>query len=110
MTSLRKPVDLVTEGQVIVGTVCDVAPFGLFVEIVPGRLDGLLRFGSALYPEIARLFKSGERIEVVVRTIDLQREAVYLDLLPDPTRYDGFWWYGEGGEAGRGAADDRPRD
>jgi ribosomal protein S1 len=91
VTEIRNPIDLVAEGQVIVGTVVNVAPFGLFVELVPGRLDGVLLFDRTPYPEIARLCRAGDKLEVSVRVVDPQKERVRLEMLPDPTRYEGFW-------------------
>lgn len=91
MSELQKPVGLVAGGQVIVGTVVTATSFGLFVEIVPGRLDGLLRFDQTPYAEIAKLYRVGQRIEVIVRAVDTAKEVVRLEMLPDPTRYEGFW-------------------
>jgi ribosomal protein S1 len=89
--SRRKPVHLVAEGQVISGRVVNVAPFGLFIEIVPGVLDGLLRYEKTTYPDIARLYGGSDILDVIVKDVDVQRETVRLELLPDPSRYDKFW-------------------
>jgi ribosomal protein S1 len=110
MTEFRKPVNLVTEGQVIVGTVVNVAPFGLFVELVPGRLDGLLWFDRTPYHEIARLLRVGQNVEVIVSDVDLLKEVVRLELLPDPTRHTGFWPKRESGPDKPTVSSDRPRE
>jgi ribosomal protein S1 len=110
MAEIRKPVHLVAEGQVIVGTVVNASPFNLFVELVPGRLDGVLPFDRTPYQEIARLYRVGDKVEVVVRDVDPQKEVVRLEMLPDPTQYDGFWSKQEPGRAESGLAPDRPRD
>jgi hypothetical protein len=76
---------------VIGGTVLNVAPFGLFVELVPGRLEGILRSVQTPYAEIARIFRVVQRVEVIVKDVNPQKEVVRVELLPDPTRHDGFW-------------------
>jgi hypothetical protein len=79
----------VAEGQVVSGVVVNVAPFGLFVTVAP-RLDGLLLFDRTPLPEIARRFRVGDALEVLVRAVDAERVTVYLELIADPTRYEGY--------------------
>jgi len=83
--------ELLSEGTIYQGVVEFVAPFGLFILLVDGQKSGLLRFDQTPYPEIARLFQVGQSIEVIAATVDVQREVVHVQLLPDPTRYQGFW-------------------
>jgi hypothetical protein len=85
--ALVNPTLQVSEGQLFSGEVVNVAEFGLFVAIVP-RLDGLLLFDRTPYPVIARRLGLGDTIEVRVRAVDAERVKVYLELLPDPTRYE----------------------
>lgn len=98
----------------IVGTIVNVASFGLFVELVPrgasfGALDGLLLFDRTPYQEIARLYRVGQELEVVVRDVDANKEIVRLEMLPDPTHYAGFWPQQEKSCANPGAAPDADR-
>jgi ribosomal protein S1 len=84
------PIMQVVEGQVLSGTVVGVAPFGLYILVAP-RLDGLLSFDRTPYPEIAKLFRVGDTLEVRVRIANVERDDLRLELLPDPTRYQGYW-------------------
>jgi hypothetical protein len=45
------------------------------VQIAP-RLDGLLVFDRTPYPEIARLCRVGDALEVVVRLVDVDRDEL----------------------------------
>jgi len=83
--------DLLVEGATHRGIVRNRTPFGLFIELIAGQEDGLLRFDSTPYPEIAKLFHEGDAVEVVVTTVDVGREVVRVQLLSDATLYDGFW-------------------
>jgi ribosomal protein S1 len=83
--------ELLREGKVYRGVVRHVVPFGLAIELVEGQNDGLLWFDRTPYPEIARLLLVGQTVEVIATVVDVEREIVRVQLLPDPTRYDGFW-------------------
>jgi ribosomal protein S1 len=83
--------ELLREGAVYRGVVCSVAPFGVFVELIAGQQEGLLAFDRTPYPEIARQLRTGDVVEVVAIAVDVDREQVRVALLPDATRYDGFW-------------------
>ena len=87
----KLPIWLVEEGQIIRGTVCVIADFGLFIELVPRQLDGLLLYDRTPYREIAENAKIGDGLDVVVAEINDQTERVRLELLPDSTRYEAFW-------------------
>ncbi len=64
------------------GVVRNVAPFGLFVELAR-RLDGLLPFDRTPHPEIARRARVGDTLDVLVRSVDLERVRVFLELVVD---------------------------
>jgi ribosomal protein S1 len=82
----------ISEGDRIQGTVVHVTAFGLFVEIrAPALMDALLSFDRTPCPEIARLFRVGDKVEVVVTEVNVDKETVRVELLPDPTIYEGFW-------------------
>lgn len=83
--------ELLSEGTVYRGVVRNVAPFGVFIELVEGQKDGLLLFDQTPYQEVARLLQVGQSVDVVATTVDVDREVVRVKLLPDPTRYKGFW-------------------
>jgi ribosomal protein S1 len=89
--SRKTPVWLVQEGQIIRGQVMDIASFGVFIELIPNTLDGLLEFAHTPYVELAENLKVGDVLEVMVDQVDLQKEKVRLRLLPDSTKYEGFW-------------------
>ena len=89
--SLKARMELLEEGKVYRGVVRHVVTFGLFVELIEGQEHGLLYFDRTLYPEIARLLQVGQSVKVIATVVDAQRESVRVQLLPDPTRYDGFW-------------------
>lgn len=67
-------------GQVIEGTVEKKAPFGLFVSLEPG-ITGLLpkaRWSDALEPGRLESAKPGERLSVVVESIDIDQRRIGL--------------------------------
>jgi small subunit ribosomal protein S1 len=78
----------VTQGQIIWGTVVNVAPFGLFIELVP-RLDGLLQFDRSVSPNIAKQYQKGQRIKVEVKSVNLKQVKVELDLSLGEPQLDG---------------------
>jgi ribosomal protein S1 len=89
--SLKARMELLEEGKIYRGIVRNVAPFGLFVELIEGQEDGVLLLERTPYPEIARLLQPGQAVEVITTVVDVELEVVRVKLLPNPTRYDGFW-------------------
>lgn len=78
----------VSQGQILWGTVVNVAPFGLFIEVAP-RLDGLLLFDRSVLPDIAKGYQKGQRIKVEVKAINLEHVKVELDLSLGEAQVDG---------------------
>jgi polyribonucleotide nucleotidyltransferase len=69
--NLTKEVEV---GQVYTGEVKRIVPFGLFVEILPGR-EGLVhvsKMGMGFVREPSQYFKQGQRVQVKVIQIDNQ--------------------------------------
>ena len=58
-----------------------VSEFGVFMEL-PGGIDGLVRMSELSYDrpgeEVAREYKKGQEIEVVILSVDAERERVSL--------------------------------
>jgi small subunit ribosomal protein S1 len=72
--------DTYRPGQVVEGTVEKKAPFGLFVALEPG-VTGLLpkaRWSDALEPGRLENARPGERLSVVVETIDRDQRRISL--------------------------------
>ena len=78
------PVHLVTEGQAVSAKVVTVAYFGVFVELVPDRLDGLIHFEMTGDPDRVRALQVGQSVPVVVTIVDRDRLRVFVDVTPDP--------------------------
>lgn len=84
------------EGKVVDGVVKNITEYGVFVDL--GGVDGLLHitdisWGRVKHP--SELFAVGDKIEVKILTLDLERERVSLgmkQLTPDPwtTAADNF--------------------
>lgn len=84
------------EGKVVEGVVKNITEYGVFVDL--GGVDGLLHitdisWGRVKHP--SELFAVGDKIEVKILTLDLERERVSLgmkQLTPDPwtTAADNF--------------------
>jgi small subunit ribosomal protein S1 len=76
------------EGKVMAGTVKNITEYGVFVDL--GGLDGLLHitdisWGRVKHP--SELYSVGDKIEVKVLHLDLEKERVSLgvkQLVPDP--------------------------
>ncbi|HUP25021.1 MAG TPA: S1 RNA-binding domain-containing protein [Thermoanaerobaculia bacterium] len=68
------------DGEVVAGEVEQIAKFGIFVQLEPG-LTGLLPFSALGLPEganVRRQYRTGQRLEVVVDSIDTKRRRVSL--------------------------------
>jgi small subunit ribosomal protein S1 len=80
----RQRTDLLTnlsEGQVRIGTIKNIADFGVFVDL--GGIDGLLHitdmsWGRLKHP--SEMVQIGQQIEVVVLRVDTERERIALGL------------------------------
>ena len=71
----------ITEGQVITGTVKNIADFGAFVDL--GGIDGLLHITDMSWGRInhpSELLKIDDKVEVKVLNIDREKEKVALGL------------------------------
>ncbi len=70
-----------TEGQVITGTVKNIADFGAFVDL--GGIDGLLHITDMSWGRInhpSELLKIDDKVEVKILNIDREKEKVALGL------------------------------
>jgi small subunit ribosomal protein S1 len=70
-----------TEGQVITGTVKNIADFGAFVDL--GGIDGLLHITDMSWGRInhpSELLKIDDKVEVKVLNIDREKEKIALGL------------------------------
>ena len=71
----------ITEGEVITGTVKNIADFGAFVDL--GGIDGLLHITDMSWGRInhpSELLKIDDKVEVKVLNIDREKEKVALGL------------------------------
>lgn len=71
----------IIEGQVITGTVKNIADFGAFVDL--GGIDGLLHITDMSWGRInhpSELLKIDDKVEVKVLNIDREREKIALGL------------------------------
>ncbi|MCL4229707.1 30S ribosomal protein S1 [Candidatus Dependentiae bacterium] len=76
-----KVLDVLTEGQVIRGTVKNITNYGVFIDI--GGVDGLLHITDMTWGRISHpseLVKIGDPITVKVLSIDKQNEKISLGL------------------------------
>jgi small subunit ribosomal protein S1 len=77
----KRLLDTLTEGQMVRGTVTNIADFGAFVDL--GGLDGLLHITDMTWGRInhpSEMVKLGEELEVKVLKIDLAKEKIALGL------------------------------
>jgi small subunit ribosomal protein S1 len=68
------------DGEVVAGEIEQIAKFGIFVQLEPG-LTGLLPFSALGLPEgsnVRRQYHPGQKLEVVVDSIDTKRRRVSL--------------------------------
>jgi small subunit ribosomal protein S1 len=71
----------ISEGQLVTGTVTNIADFGAFVDL--GGLDGLLHITDMSWGRVnhpSEMVKIGEKIEVKILKIDHEREKIALGL------------------------------
>jgi polyribonucleotide nucleotidyltransferase len=102
-------------GETYTGKVVRIAPFGAFIELLPGR-DGLLHISQIARERIERVedvLRMGEEVEVRVIEIDPQGKVRLSrkDLLPPGEGGEGSREGGGRRESGRGGGgdSDRPR-
>ncbi|HYG64038.1 MAG TPA: ribonuclease R [Thermoanaerobaculia bacterium] len=95
-------------GEKFEGRITNVQPFGMFIQLLPYYVDGLLPVRSLLgdffryEPEGHRLvgdrtgtvYKIGDPIEVVLAGVNLRHRSLDLELpdQPKPEEVDGPWW------------------
>ena len=71
----------IKEGEIITGTVTNIADFGAFVDL--GGLDGLLHITDMSWGRVnhpSEIVKIGQQVEVKVLKIDHEREKIALGL------------------------------
>ncbi len=76
-----KLLETIKEGDLVSGTVTNIADFGAFVDL--GGLDGLLHITDMSWGRISHpsdVVKIGEQIEVKVLNIDFEKEKIALGL------------------------------
>lgn len=77
----RKLLETIKEGDLVKGTVTNIADFGAFVDL--GGLDGLLHITDMSWGRISHpneMLKINDPIEVMVLTIDFEKEKIALGL------------------------------
>jgi small subunit ribosomal protein S1 len=77
----RKLMGQVKEGDIVRGTVTNIAEFGAFIDL--GGLDGLLHITDMSWGRVnhpSEIVKIGDEIEVKILNIDREREKIALGL------------------------------
>ena len=86
----RELLDRVNEGDLIRGTITNIADFGAFVDL--GGLDGLLHITDMSWGRVnhpSEIVKVGEEIEVKILRIDSEKEKIALGLKQkEPSPWD----------------------
>ena len=80
----------ITEGQVITGTVKNIADFGAFVDL--GGIDGLLHITDMSWGRInhpSEILKIDDKVEVKVLNIDREKEKIALGLKQKESTHHG---------------------
>jgi small subunit ribosomal protein S1 len=80
-TAKKRLLDTLKEGEVISGTVKNIADFGAFVDL--GGIDGLLHITDMSWSRInhpSELLKIDQKVEVKVLNIDKDKEKIALGL------------------------------
>ncbi len=78
----------INEGMKVAGTVTSLRDFGAFVDL--GGIEGLIplsEMGWSRVKDVEEVLSVGQKVEVVVKAIDREKERVSLslrDTLPDP--------------------------
>jgi small subunit ribosomal protein S1 len=76
------------EGETITGRITNLVKFGAFVDL--GGIEGLIHISEIAWQKVddpAEFLTPGEEIDVLIRTVDIERERVSLSrkaLLPGP--------------------------
>ena len=79
--SKRKLMDKVNEGDIVRGTVTNIADFGAFIDL--GGLDGLLHITDMSWGRVnhpTEIVKIGDEVEVKILNIDREREKIALGM------------------------------
>ena len=77
----NKLMNSIEEGQLVTGTVTNIADFGAFIDL--GGIDGLLHITDMSWGRVnhpSEICKVGEEIEVKILKIDREREKIALGL------------------------------
>ncbi len=77
----RRLLDTVKEGQIIKGTVTNIADFGAFIDL--GGIDGLLHITDMSWGRInhpGEMVRIGQEVEVKILNIDREKEKIALGL------------------------------
>lgn len=76
------------EGDTITGRIANLVKFGAFVDL--GGIEGLIHISEIAWHKVdspADILKRGEEVEVMIQSVDIERERVSLSrraLLPSP--------------------------
>jgi len=77
----RRLMDTIAEGDLVKGTVTNLADFGAFIDL--GGLDGLLHITDMSWGRVSHpseMLRIGEEVEVKVLTINREKEKIALGL------------------------------
>lgn len=77
------------EGEMVTGTVEEIAPFGVFINLEPG-LTGLLPNSETKLPRgtnMARVYSPGTEVKVQVARVDAKRKRI--SLVPEGSQVEG---------------------
>lgn len=75
-------------GDILTGTITKIMPFGLFVQISQG-IEGLLhisKLGVSFNTNLAKKYKIGESIEVLIEAIDTEAKKIELNSATQKTQ------------------------
>lgn len=81
----------ISKGDVIEGTVKNVAEFGVFVEVIDG-VEGLVHVSQLSYEKVEKasdLYKTGDKVSVKVISVDFENQRLALsikELLEKPVK------------------------
>ncbi|MEM1185756.1 MAG: 30S ribosomal protein S1 [Planctomycetota bacterium] len=80
-TAKKRLLETLTEGELVTGTVKNIADFGAFVDL--GGIDGLLHITDMSWGRVnhpSEIVSIDQKVEVKVLNIDLQKEKIALGL------------------------------